>query len=411
MTNANAHTGRAPLQGVRVADFTWLWAGAYATGLLSLLGAEVIKIESMSRVDQTRTMTFTLGKAFEGVENSSVFNGINLNKLSVKLNLKHPEAVELAKRIVGASDVVAENMRPGAMDGLGLGYDVLRGIKPDIIMLSSSAYGSKGPFRTYGGYAPNFACASGLANLTGYADGAPNPMTGETDLMSAISGAFAVVAALNHRQQTGRGQFIDLSSVESQAILAGDSLMEYLLNCRVQRRQGNHDKIMAPHNCYRCKGEDKWVSIVVSTPAEWKALCDVMGNPAWTREDRFADAYRRWNNQDELDALLTTWTLDYNHREVMDLLQRAGVAAMPSFSSEEIVKDAHFQRRGSVATVDHPVMGQQVVFALPWRFSKAPPPVRKASPLMGESNSYVFGDLLGLSGDEIQRLVDEGVIF
>jgi benzylsuccinate CoA-transferase BbsF subunit len=411
MTNGDARHQRAPLQGVRVADFTWLWAGAYATGLLSLLGAEVIKIESMSRVDQTRTMTFTLGKAFEGVEQSSVFNGINLNKLSVKLNLKRPEAVELAKRIIEASDVVAENMRPGAMDGLGLGYDVLRSLKPDIIMLSSSAYGGTGPFRTFGGYAPNFACASGLANLTGYADGAPNPMTGETDLMSAITGAFAVIVALNHRQQSGRGQLIDLSSVESQAILAGDSLMEYLLNGRVQYRQGNHDKIMAPHNCYRCKGDDKWVSIAVSTPDEWKALCDVMENPPWTREDRFADAYRRWNNQDELDALLTTWTVTYTYREVMHMLQQAGVAAMPSFSNEEIVKDAHFQHRGAVATVDHPVMGPQVVFALPWRFSKAPPPVKKASPLMGESNGYVFGDLLGLSRDEIQRLVDDGVIF
>jgi len=396
---------------VRVVDFTWLWAGAYATGLLSLLGAEVIKIESMSRLDQTRTMTFTLGKSFEGVEQSSVFNGINLNKLSARLNLKRPEAVELAKRIIEASDVVAANMRPGAMDSLGLGYDVLRRIKPDIIMLASSAFGSEGPYRAYSGYAPSFACGSGLANLTGYADGEPNPMAGETDLMSAITSAFAVVVALNHRQQSGRGQFIDLSSVESQAILAGGSLMEYLLNGSVQHRQGNHDKTMAPHNCYRCKGEDKWVSIAVSTPDEWKALCDVMENPAWTREDRFADAYRRWNNQDELDALLTTWTLDYTHREVMDLLQRAGVAAMPSFSSEEIINDAHFQQRGAVATVDHPVMGPQVVFGLPWRFSKSPPPVKKASPLMGESNGYVFGDLLGLSSDEIQRLVDEGVIF
>ncbi len=394
-----------------MADFTWLWAGAYATGLLALLGAEVIKIESMSRVDQTRTMTFTLGKAFAGVEESPVFNAINLNKLSVKLNLKRPEAVELAKRVVRICDVAAENMRPGAMESLGLGYDTLRSLRPDIVMLSSSAFGSKGPFRTYGGYAPSFACASGLANLTGYFDGAPNPMTGSTDLMSGITGAFAVVAALNHRQQSGRGQHIDLSSVESQAVLAGDALMEYLLNGRVQYRQGNHDKIMAPHNCYRCKGEDKWVSIAVSTPEEWKALCEVMGNPAWTGEDRFADAYRRWNNQDELDALLAAWTMGYTHYEATETLQRAGVAAMPSLSNEEIVSDPHFKQSSVPTTVDHPVMGPQIVFGLPWRFSKTYAPVTKASPLMGESNSYVFGDLLGLSGDEIQRLVDEGVIF
>jgi len=399
------------LQGVRVADFTWLWAGAYATGLMALLGAEVIKIESMSSVDQTRTMTFTIGKAFEGVENSPVFNTINLNKMSVKLNLKRPEAVELAKRIVQISDVVAENMRPGTMERLGLSYDVLKEIKPDIIMLSSSAFGSKGPLRTYGGYAPNFACGSGLANLTGYSDGTPNPMTGSTDLMSAITGAFAVVAALNCRQQTGEGQYIDLSSVESQSALAGDALMEYLMNGRVQHRRGNRDRIMAPHNCYRCHGEDKWVSIAIATTEEWDALCSVMGNPDWAREPRFADAYSRWSNQEELDRLVTEWTINHTHYEVTEMLQNAGVAAIPSLSNEEIVNDPHFKHRGISTTVEHPVMGEQVVFGVPWRFSKTPSIITKASPLMGESNDYVFGELLGLSDDEISRLTEEGAIY
>jgi benzylsuccinate CoA-transferase BbsF subunit len=399
-----------PLEGIRVADFTWLWAGAYATGLLALLGAEVIKIESMARGDQTRVMTFTLGKAFEGVENSSVFNAINLNKLSVKLNLKRPQAVDLAKRIIEVSDVVANNMRPGTMDNLGLGYDVLKEVNPDIVMLSSSAFGAKGPLRSYGGYAPNFACGSGLANLTGYSDGPPNPMTGSTDLMAAITGAFAVVAALNYRQQTGLGQHIDLSSVESQSVLAGDALMEYLVNGRVQHRRGNADRIMAPHNCYRCRGEDKWVSVAVSTSEEWHALCRVMGNPDWSRDDRFTDPFARWVNREELDRLVTAWTVDYSHYEVTELLQKAGVAAMPSLSNEEIVADPHFEHRGITTTVDHPVMGEQVVFGLPWRFSKSPTTPTKASPLMGENNAYVFGELLGISSDEIARLVDQEVI-
>jgi benzylsuccinate CoA-transferase BbsF subunit len=402
---------RPPLQGIRVADFTWLWAGAYATGLLAMLGAEVIKIESMNRVDQTRTMTFTIGKAFQGVEESPVFNTINLNKLSVKLNLKQPRAVELAKRIVKISDVVAENMRPGAMEKLGLSYEVLKGIKPDIIMLSSSAFGDAGPFRTYGGYAPNFTCASGLANLTGYSDGTPNPMTGSTDLMAAISGAFALVVALNYKQRTGRGQHIDLSSVESQSSLAGSALMEYLVNGRVQHRMGNRDQIMAPHNCYRCRGEQKWVSIAVSTPEEWDAFCGVLGNPDWTGEERFSDAYERWRNQEELDRLVTEWTLSYTHYEVTAMLQKAGVAAMPSLSNEEIVHDPHFKHRGTSMTVEHPVMGSQVVFGVPWHFSKTPVKVHKASPIMGESNDYVFGELLGLSSDEINRFVDEKIIY
>jgi benzylsuccinate CoA-transferase BbsF subunit len=411
MTRETTSFTSAPLQGIRVADFTWLWAGAYSTGLLALLGAEVIKIESMSRADPTRSMTFTLGTAFEGLEESFAFNSINLNKLSVKLNLKRPEAVELAKRIVRISDVAASNMRPGAMASLGLSYDDLKEIKPDIVALSSSAFGSDGPFRSYGGYAPGFACGSGLANVTGYADATPNPMTGSTDLLAAVTGAFSIVAALNHRRQTGRGQHIDASSVECQAVLAGDALMEYLVNGRVQTRQGNQDKIMAPHNCYRSRGDDKWVSIAVSTPEEWAALCDVLGNPAWTQDDRFADAYRRWNNRDELDALVTSWTVEHMHREATEMLQKAGVAAMPSLSNEELSSDPQFEHRGMATTVDHPVMGEQAVFGLPWRFSKSFAPVKKASPIMGESNDYVFGELLGLSADEIQHLMDEGIIY
>ncbi len=398
------------MQGIRAADFTWLWAGSYATGLLALMGAEVIKIESMTAVDQTRVMSFTIGKAFDGVESSFVFNAINLSKLSVKLNLKKPQAIDLAKRIVQVSDVVAENMRPGIMERLGLGYDVLRAVKPDVIMLSSSAFGGKGPQRAYGGYAPSFASASGLANLTGYKDRAPNPMTGSTDLMAAISGAFSLIMALSYKQKTGLGQYIDLSSVESQAILAGDTIMDYIMNGRVQYRDGNRDRIMAPHNCYRCRGDDKWVSIAISTPDEWDSFCEALGNLPWTRDERFADAYERWRNQEELDKLVTAWTINYTHYEVTDMLQKVGVAAMPSLNNEEIVSDPHFKQRGMTTTVEHPVMGEVVVFGVPWKFSKTPSRITKAAPVMGESNDYVFRELLGLSSDEIGRLIDEGVI-
>lgn len=364
----------------------------------------------MTSVDQTRVMSFTIGKAFEGVENSYVFNAINLNKLSVKLNLKKPEAIDLAKRIVQVSDIVAENMRPGTMERLGLGYNVLTAVKPDIIMLSSSAFGGNGPQRAYGGYAPGFACASGLANLTGYKDRTPNPMTGSTDLMSAITSAFALIAALNYRQNTGLGQYIDLSSVESQAILAGDSIMEYLMNDKVQYRDGNRDRIMAPNNCYRCRGNDKWVSIAISAPEEWDSFCSILGNPPWTNDEKFADAYERWKNQEELDRLITAWTLNYTHYEVTDMLQKAGVAAMPSLSNEEIANDPHFKHRGVTTTVKHPVMGNVAVFGVPWRLSKTPAKVVKSAPIMGESNDYVFRELLGLSKDEISRLANEGVI-
>ena len=399
------------LEGVRIADFCWLWAGSYATCLLGFLGAEVIKIESMARLDPSRQMTLTIGKSFEGVDHSPVFNSINLNKLSVRLNLKQPAGAELAKRIVQVSDVASENMRPGAMDRIGLGYEALQEIKPDIIMLSSSAFGAEGPFRRYGGYAPSFAAYSGLTHLTGYSDGPPNPMTGSTDLMSAATSAFAMVAALNCRQHTGYGQHIDLSSVESLAVFTGDALMEYIMNGRVQSRNGNRDRVMAPHNCYRCKGEDKWVSIAVATDEEWRALCEATGHPEWARDERFADAYSRKKNEDLLDAVIGEWTANHAHLEVTEILQRAGVAAMPSFSNEEIFNDPHFKERGLAVEVEHPAMGKQVVLGPPWRLSETPAEVTRSSPLIGEHNEYIFGELLGMPTVEIGRLVDEEVIF
>ena len=399
------------LDGVRIADFCWLWAGAYATGLLALLGAEVIKIESMARPDPSRKMTLTIGQAFEGVEHSPVFNSINLNKLSVRLNLKQPAAVELAKKIVQISDVASENMRPGAMDSIGLGYDVLKEVKPDIIMLSSSAFGSEGPLRRYGGYAPSFACYSGLAHLTGYSDGPPNPLTGSTDLMSATTSAFAIMAALNHRQHTGQGQHIDMASVESLAVFTGDALMEYIMNGRVQSRNGNHDRIMAPHNCYRCRGDDKWVSIAVATDEEWQAFCNAAGHPEWASDERFSDTYSRWKNERELNDLIGEWTVNYTHYEVTEILQKAGVAAIPSFSNEEIFSDPHFKARELAVEVEHPSMGKQVVLGPPWRLSETPARVTKSAPTIGENNEYVFGEILGMSGKEIARLIEEEIIY
>jgi len=402
---------QSALQGVRIADFTWLWAGAYATSLLASLGAEVIKIESMAHLDASRNMTITVGRIFEGVDNSPVFNDINLNKLSVRLNLKKPEAVELAKKIVGICDVAAQNMRPGVMDGLGLSYEVLKEVKPDIIMLSSSAFGSRGPLRRYSGYAPSFTAYSGLASLTGYSDGLPNTMTGSTDIMSAVTSAFSIIAALNYRQQTGCGQHIDMSSVESLAMLTGDAIMEYVMNGRIQTRKGNRERGMAPHNCYRCRGDDKWVSIAVSTDEEWHALCHASGHPEWATDNRFSDSYNRQQNQDELDRVISEWTIDYTHYEVTEILQKAEVAAMPSFSNEELFNDAHFKERKPAVEVDHPNIGRQVVFSPPWRLSQTPAIFNRAAPLIGEHNEYVFGELLGISSAEIQGLIESEVIY
>ena len=402
---------RSALAGIRIADFTWVWAGPYALMLLAYMGAEAIKIESSKRIDTSRMGSITTGQAFTDWDSSSVFNNVNLNKLGVTIDLSHPRGVELAKQIVLISDVVAQNMRPGVMDRLGLGYADLVKIKPDIIMLSSSAFGTTGPYREYTGYAPHFTAFSGLAHMTGYPDGEPSLITGSTDIRSATTAAFATLAALNFRQRTGQGQHIDLSSTEALSILIGDILMDYTMNKRLPSRSGNRDVVMAPHNCYRCKGEDKWVSIAIATDEEWEALCQTMGNPEWTRDERFSDAYSRWQNQDHLDRLIGEWTINYCHYEVMELLQASGVAAMPVLSAEEIFSDPHLREREAITEVEHPVMGKQVVLNPPWKLSETPARIERASPLLGEHNEYVFGELLGMTRQAIAQLIEEKVIY
>jgi crotonobetainyl-CoA:carnitine CoA-transferase CaiB-like acyl-CoA transferase len=334
-----------PLAGIRVTEFTSAWAGPYASCILAFLGAEVIKVESRRRLDHARNLSFSTGKRFSGPNESSVFNNLNLNKKSVTLNLSKPRAVEIAKQLAAASDVVLENFRPGVIPRLGLGYEELKRLKTDVIYLSSSSCGQTGPHREYVGYAPNFAAVGGFSHITGYPDWPPSNFMGSMDLRSATTSAFAILAALIYRKRTGEGQYIDLASQETIAVLAGDILLDYFMNGRSPGRKGNRDEWMAPHNCYRCRGEDNWVSIAVSTEEEWQALCRVMERPELIEDPRFSDPSARRRNQEALDEEISRWTRDRDYYEVTALLQGAGVAAAPSLSSEGLFRDPHLQTR------------------------------------------------------------------
>jgi crotonobetainyl-CoA:carnitine CoA-transferase CaiB-like acyl-CoA transferase len=400
-----------PLKGVAVTEFTSAWAGPYATCVLGLLGAEVIKVESRKRIDHSRFTSFTTGKAFSNPDQSSIFNILNLSKLSVCLNLSQPKAIEIAKQLVEKSDVVVENMRPGVIARLGLGYAALSEVKRDLVYLSSSACGQTGPDREHVGYAPHFAGAGGLSFITGYEDWPPSLLAGAFDLRSATTAACAIVAALLYRQRTGEGQYIDLASQETIAILNSDALMEYVMNGRVRMRKGNrHDK-MAPHNCYRCRGDDNWISIAVANDQEWKALCSVMGDAELAQDARFSSAETRWRNQDQLDQVISNWTMDQDYYEVMHKLQKAGVAATPSLSSKALFNDPHVVARKIFTPVEHPNLGKDWVVAPPWRFSDTPASIRRHGPLLGEHNYEVFERRLGMSREEIERLEEEQVIY
>lgn len=400
-----------PLNGIRVTEFTSAWAGPYATCLLGFLGAEVIKVESRQRPDHSRMLSFTTGKEFETLNESEVFNNLNLNKRSVSLNLKKPKAVEIAKRLISVSDVVMENMRPGVVPKLGLGYDVAKEIKPDIIYMSSSACGQTGPDREYVGYAPTFAALAGLPHITGYEDWPPSNFMGSIDLRSACTSAFAILAALYYHQQTGEGQYIDLASQEAIATFAGDIFLDYVMNNRVQIRNGNKDEMMAPHNCYRCKGDDKWIAIVVAAQDEWDSLCGAMGKPELAADDRFKDLPSRKANEVELDAIITEWTINFGDYEIMEKLQHAGVAATPSLSSEALFSDPHLQERNVFRQVEHPVIGKNWVIGPPWRLTETPATFRSYGPLLGEHTDEIFTAYLGMSMDEIEKLKEEQVIY
>ena len=397
------------LQGVRIADFGHVLAGPYGTMLLGALGAEVIKIETRKRPDEQRVQHG--GGASSDYESSSNFFEINLNKRSVTLDLSSVKGAEIARRIVAESDIVMENMRPGVMDKLGLGYKDLVKVKPDIIMLSLSGYGATGPYRGYTAYAPCFSCFGGQAELAGYEDAEPNTLTSSCDSRAGTAGTFAMLMALNLRDQTGQGQYIDLSSSEVLNAMVGDQMMDYAMNGRSPTRHGNHDAIMAPHNVYRCTGNDRWVSIAVASQAEWEALVAAIGAPEWTRDPDFATPLSRWNNQNRLDVLIGEWTADKDAYDVMALLQAQGVAATPSAKAKDLFSDPHLVARGAIAEIEHPKLGTRKTIMPPWKMTQTPPGIFGAAPLLGEGNDYVLRDLLGIPDAELAQLMEDKVVY
>jgi benzylsuccinate CoA-transferase BbsF subunit len=402
-----------PLLGVRVLDFTWVWAGPYATMLLAMLGAQIIKVESEGRTDiMRRAVVWPLfaPRPLEIPQNQGMsFNSINMNKLGVTVNLERPEGIDLVKRLVGISDVVIENMRAGTMERTGLGYEDLRQVNPKLIMLSSSARGATGPESQYAGYATVHHAVGGASYITGYPDGPPSNTLGDVDLVNATAAAFAIVAALHHRTETGEGQYIDFSQCEGVSSLIGEVLLDYEMNGRSPGRLGNADELVAPHNVYRCWGVDRWVAIVAETDEEFAALAEVIGQPQLAADARFYDPASRKKNEEELDRIISGWTRARDRDLVADTLARAGIAAAPSRDAEDLFHDAHLRARGAFVEIDHPELGSRDFVGPPWRMSACKVEPQHA-PLLGEHNDYVFRELLGMSEAEVARLQREGVI-
>ncbi len=404
--------GRMPLEGIRVLDFTWAWAGPYCTLQLAHLGAEVIRVETQKRMCVTRAIP-SFADDIPGPNRAGYFNQYNQGKKSILLNLQHPEAVEIAKKLAAKSDIVVQNFSAGTIDRMGLGYEVLRQIKPDIIMVSICGYGQTGPERKYMGYGPASVPLAGISSLTGYPGMGPAEVgISYGDPNAGIFGSFAALAALAYRQRTGRGVHVDLSQWESLLVLLPEGLMDYAMNRTQPPRMGNRDLFMSPHNCFRCKGDDdKWVAIAVGTEEEWQALCRAMGKPELLSDPRFATAEARKAHEDALEEIITSWTRERDRWEVTEILQKAGVAAFPSMSNKDLATSPHLEARGYLVRKEHPEVGKRIHAGIPWQMSGTPCEVRSAAPLRGQHTREVLRDLLGLSSKDIEELQQEEVLY
>ena len=418
-----AHPG--PLSGRRIIDFTWAWAGPYGAMLLALLGAEVIKVESRTRIDHSRQRSLAMGAFKGGVNQAPMFNELNLNKLSIQLNLKLDGAKQVVRDLAKTADAAMDNFRPGTLDKLGLGYHDLSQQREDIVMVSASALGASGPERNYTGYAPTFAALAGLAYLSGAPDEPPLTMGGSIDLRAGTAAAFAMLAGLHYHDRTGRGQFIDASSREAIAMHIGEEFLHVSLRGHDGDRLGNGHRAWAPHDVYRCASMHEpngataasssadgaaWLAIACRNDDEWHALCDVAQLDHLRADNRFSTGLRRWKHRDELRAPLEAWTGEQSAHAAAEALLAAGVPASPSMWGHDIHASDQFQARSGGVPVRPPEKRQRTVLAPPWRFSETPAKVVAPSPRLGEDTHFVLSRMLGYDQERIDALTAEGAL-
>ncbi len=413
-----------PLKGIRVIDHGVVYTGTAATTMLADMGAEVIRVESISRfpawtrgvVARPPDPSFGYPESHPGErpwDRWYQLHATSRNKLGITLEMNQPRGAEIYKRLVAISDIIIENFSQGTMDRLGLGYDVLREAKPDIIMVSASGLGSVGPYQGYSTFGSNIDAFSGMMMLRGYPGDPPlmrDPSNVWADNVAAGTVAFAALAALYYRRKTGKGQYIDLSQAEAFIPQMGGTVLDYTINGKIPQATGNRDPGYAPQGCYRCKGQDMWVNISVVTQEQWLAFCRVLGNPEWSKAARLFSVSDRLLNHDELDVLIARWTMEHDRYEVMHLLQSAGIPAGPVLGPAGVYADPHLKERGFFREVTHREAGTHLYPGMCFKYDNTPVEIRIPAPCLGEHNDYVFGQLLGMTAQEIEQLKTENII-
>ena len=412
---------QSALAGLRILDMTQIAAGPYATLLLGFMGAEIIKVESCSRMDINR------GPARPTPESSRMYPQSlpgerpwnrsahhiqrNVNKRSLTLDLASTHGKELFFKLVAICDALVENYRASVLDRLGLGYAELCRVNPQLVYVKISSQGASGPEKDYGSLGSTLEQTAGLASITGYPDGRPL-MTNETypDPVVGILAVGALMTALRRRRQTGKGSLVDLSQREATVSILGEAVVDYSLSGRVAAPIGNGHPCMKPHGVYPCQGKDMWLALAVSSDAEWRGLCRAIGQPELTDDARFETPIGRRQHQQTLHEILSAWTQTHDHYQAMHILQAHGVPAGPVLTAAEVIADPHLEARAFWDTVDHPEAGTYRQVSTPWKLSKHPRSGTRPAPGLGEHNHDVLGELLGLSAREIATLEAQGII-
>ena len=399
-----------PLSGLKVLDFCWVAAGPMTTGYLAEYGATVVRVESSRRPDVLRGSP-PLGGKGKGLNRSGYYANYNANKYALGLNLAHPKAPDLVKRFVTWADLVTENFTPGTMERRRLGYDDLRKIKPDIIMFSTSMLGRGGPYESLPGFGAVLSSLSGMTAITGWPDRPPtNPYGAYTDFITPRFAVAVILAALDYRRRTGIGQHIDMSQLEVSLHFIAPALLDCALNGREGERVGNREEAAAPHAAFPCRDEDHWVTIACLTDAQWQALKEEMGRPAWAQDGRFATLVGRKAHEDELERLIAEWTRPQDARELMESLQRAGVPAGVVHTNKGVVEDPQLAHRGHFVWYEHPDVGRHAVQRSEFRLPRARSEQNWPAPAIGTHTRPLCKDILGMNEGEIAALVAEGVL-
>ena len=425
------HDKPFPLQGIKIFDFAWFLASAGGTRFLAALGAESYKVEWKDNPDtRLAGMAPVGGRAareaatgpLPGVTDPDMggnFLNKNSGKRGISLNIRHPKGLAIAKDMIRICDVVAEGFSPGVLQRLGLGYDVMKSIRPDIIYIQQSgmgAHGTYGRMRTVG---PVAAAFGGQAEMSGLPEPAMPVGWGYSylDWMGASGYALALLGAIYHRERTGEGQWIDASQCESGIFLTGATILDWAANERIFRRYGNRSpyKPAAPHGAYRCQGKNRWIAIACFTEPEWQALALAAERGDWLDDHRFATLDSRLQHQDALDAAIESWTRTQDRFDCMMKLQKAGVPAGVCQNAEDRVDaDPQLRHLKWLTEVTGTKIGTWPVYELPMKLSKTPAyiggPINRGAPCYGEDNMWVLTELLGRTPSEVERLAEEGVI-